>query len=181
MISPTQASWFAAYTRSRTEKVVARELEKQDINYYLPLYKTIRQWSDRKKKVEEPLIRSYIFVHITEKEYRKVLETPGVVNIVCFSGRPVPIPDWQITNLKVLLGAEVPFSTETQAFEAGEEVTITQGQLKGLRGTIIKVKGRHRLLISITALNYNVTIEIGPAFVEGVWERGSRKGAKARR
>src|SRR4030042_6761553 len=106
------SSWFAAYTRSRAEKAVARELEKQHINYYLPLYKTIRQWSDRKKKVEEPLIRSYIFVHITDKEYRKVLETSGVVNIVHFSGKPVSIPDWQIDNLKILMGAEVPLDNE---------------------------------------------------------------------
>jgi len=158
--------WFAAYTRSRAEKAVARELEKQQINYYLPLYKTIRQWSDRKKKVEEPLIRSYIFVHITHKEYRRVLETSGVVNIVHFSGQPVPIPDWQIDNLKILLGAEIPIDHETREFTAGEEVCITRGQLTGLRGTVIYVKGKHKLVISINALNYNVTVDIDPAFVE---------------
>src|SRR4030042_7161304 len=90
------SSWFAAYTRSRAEKAVARELEKQHINYYLPLYKTIRQWSDRKKKVELPLIRSYIFVRITRKEYTKVVETFGVVNIVCFSGKRGPLPGGRV-------------------------------------------------------------------------------------
>ena len=160
--------WFAAYTRSRAEKAVARELEKQQINYYLPLYKTIRQWSDRKKKVEEPLIRSYIFVHITTKEYRRVLETAGVVNIVHFSGQPVPIPDWQIENLKILMGAEVPLDTEIREFSAGEEVCIKHGQLAGLRGTVIHVQGRHKLVISINALSYNVTVDIDPGYVECV-------------
>jgi len=158
--------WFAAYTRSRAEKAVARELEKQHINHYLPLYKTIRQWSDRKKKVEEPLIRSYIFVHITDKEYRKVLETMGVVNIIHFSGKPVPIPDWQIENLKILMGAQIPIDHEMREFTAGEEVCIRYGPLAGLRGTVIHVQGKHKLVISINALNYNVTIDIDPGFVE---------------
>jgi len=77
MIDHKIPCWFAAYTRSRNEKKVAGELEEQHIEYYLPLIKTIRQWSDRKKKVEVPLINSYIFVRIIEKEYLKVLQTTG--------------------------------------------------------------------------------------------------------
>ena len=168
MIDPRTPQWFAAYTRSRAEKQVARELEKQGIEYYLPLYTTIRQWSDRKKKVEEPLIRSYIFVHIVEKEYLPVLQVPGVVTIVRFSGKPVPVPDWQIENLKILMGARVPVTQETREFEKGEEVCITRGALQGLRGTITRIHSQHKLVISINALNYNVTIDIDPGFVEGV-------------
>jgi transcriptional antiterminator RfaH len=170
MINAKIPSWYAVYTHSRTEKKVARELQKQNIDYYLPLYKTIRQWSDRKKKVEEPLIRSYIFVRITEKDYRTVLQTSGVVNIVSFSGKPVPIPDWQIENLKIVLGAEVPIAPGEREFTKDEEVRITRGALEGLRGQIIQVKGRHKLVISVNALNYNVTVDIDPGFVEGVGE-----------
>jgi len=164
----TKPSWYAAYTRSRAEKKVARELQKQGIQYYLPLYKTIKQWSDRKKKVEEPLIRSYIFVRIVEKEYLPVLITPGVVTIVHFSGKPVPIPDWQIDNLKIMLGAKVPVNSEIAALIKGREVRITRGSLEGLRGIIVHVKGRHKLVISVHALNYNMTIDIDPGFVEEV-------------
>ena len=168
MINAKIPSWYAVYTHSRAEKKVALELQKQDIEYYLPLYKTIRQWSDRKKKVEEPLIRSYIFVRIIVKEYTKVLQTSGVVSIVSFSGEPVPIPDWQIENLKIVLGAEVPITPGTREFSKDEEVRITLGSLEGLRGTIIQVKGRHKLVIRINALNFNVTVDIDPGFVEGV-------------
>jgi len=164
----SKPAWYAAYTKSRAEKKAARELKKQGIEHYLPLYTTIRQWSDRKKKVEEPLIRSYIFVHITGHAYRQVLQTPGVVNIVAFSGKPVPVPDWQILNLKILLGAEVPITTETREFEKGEEVKITQGNLAGLRGTVLQQKGHHKLAIRIDALNYNLTVDIDPGFVEAV-------------
>jgi transcriptional antiterminator RfaH len=166
MIDNKIPSWYAAYTRSRTEKKVARDLEEQQIEYYLPLIRTIRQWSDRKKKVEVPLINSYIFVRIVDKEYLKVLQTTGVVNIICFSGRPVPIPDWEIDNLKVMLGAEVPFTAEFSELEEGEEVIVRSGQLAGLKGTIAHIKGSHKLLIRISALSYNLVLDIDPRYVE---------------
>lgn len=162
----TRRVWYAAYTHSRAEKKVAEELSEAGIEHYLPLVLTIRQWSDRKKKVRVPLIRSYVFVHITRKEHMSVLLTPGVVKILHFCGKPVPIPDWQIRNLKILLGTEVPISTELQDFKKGKDVHITEGALKGLRGKILEVKGIHKLVISITALNYNLTIDIDPAFVK---------------
>jgi transcriptional antiterminator RfaH len=168
MINPTDKNWYAAYTHSRAEKKVARELAKQGIDHYLPLIKTLKQWSDRKKKVEEPLIRSYIFVHITEKEYRDVLHTAGVMNIVRFSGKPVPIPDWQIENLKILMGTSLPITVENRDFAPGEEVRITRGTLEGLRGIIQQIKGEHKLVISIHALHYHMTVNIDPAFVEPV-------------
>ena len=168
MIQPNNPQWFAAYTRSKAEKKVARELQKQGIEHYLPLVKTLKQWSDRKKKVEEPLIRSYIFVRITAKEYLPVLQTSGVVNIISFCGKPVPVPDWQITNLKILQGSELPVTHEEREFTAGEAVRITQGTLEGLRGIIVQIKGQQKLVISIQALNYNLSIDIDPAFVEKV-------------
>jgi len=168
MNNPTDMHWYAAYTHSRAEKKVARELEKQGIEHYLPLIKTLKQWTDRKKKVEEPLIRSYIFVHITEKEYRDVLHTTGVMTIVRFSGKPVAIPDWQIENLKILLGTSLPITVENHDFVAGEEVRITRGTLEGLRGIIQKLKGEHKLVISIHALHYHLTVDIDPSFVEPV-------------
>jgi transcriptional antiterminator RfaH len=162
--------WFAVYTRSRAEKKVALELKDQGIEHYLPLYKTLKQWSDRKKKVEEVLIRCYIFVRITSDEYIPVLKTPGVTAIVHFSGKPAPIPDWQIENLKIVLGAEVPITCSTREYKKGLEVLITRGSLRGLRGTILRIRGKNKLVISISALNYNMTIDIDPAFVE---EEGS--------
>ena len=168
MIRPTDRQWYAAYTHPRTEKKVARELGKQGIEHYLPLIKTLKQWSDRKKKVEEPLIRSYIFVHIAEKGYMDVLHTAGVMTIVRFSGKPVAIPDWQIENLKILLGTSLPITVENREFVAGEEVRITRGTLEGLRGVIQQIKGEHKLVISIHALHYHLTVDIDPAFVETV-------------
>ncbi len=163
----SRKKWYAAYTKSCKEKIAAQKLEDQDIEYYLPLYKTIRQWSDRKKKVEVPLISSYIFVHINEnKESLKVLQTTGIVSFVKFEGKPVPIPDWQIMNLKIAMGAEVPVQQSAVNYSEGEEVHITHGSLRGIRGTIMNIRGKHKLVLSISALNYQCTIDINPAFVE---------------
>jgi transcription antitermination factor NusG len=168
MKNPTDLHWYAAYTHSRAEKKVARELEKKGIDHYLPLIKTLKQWTDRKKKVEEPLIRSYIFVHIAEKDYRHTIHTPGIMTIIRFSGKPVPIPDWQIENLKILLGTSIPINVENHEFVAGEEVVISHGTLKGLRGVIQHIKGEHKMVISIHALKYHLVVSIDPAFVEAV-------------
>jgi transcription antitermination factor NusG len=168
MIKATDKHWYAVYTHSRAEKKVDRELDKQGIEHYLPLIKTIKQWTDRKKKVEVPLIRSYIFVRITEKEYMDVLHTAGIMTIVRFSGRPVAIPDWQIENLKILMGTALPITVENHDFVEGEEVRITRGTLEGLRGVIQQIKGEHKLVISIHALHYHLTVDINPAYVETV-------------
>jgi transcription antitermination factor NusG len=168
MINPTDKHWYAVYTHSRAEKKVDRELAKQGIEHYLPLIKTLKQWTDRKKKVEVPLIRSYIFVRIAEKEYMDVLHTAGVMTIVRFSGKPVAIPDWQIENLKILLGTALPVTVESHDFVEGEEVRITRGNLEGLRGAIQHIKGGHKLVISIHALHYHMTVDIDPVYVEAM-------------
>jgi transcription antitermination factor NusG len=97
-----------------------------------------------------------------------VLQTSGVVSIISFCGKPVPVPDWEITNLKIIQGTELPVTHEEREFTAGETVHITRGTLQGLRGIIVHIKGRQKLVISISALNYNLSIDIDPAFVEKV-------------
>ncbi len=165
-MNPNELHWYAAYTHSRAEKKVARELEKHGIDHYLPMVTTLKQWTDRKKKVEVPLIRSYIFVHIAENDYLDVLHTPGVMTLVRFSGKLVAIPDWQIGNLRILLGTSLPITVEEREFVRGEQVRITKGTLEGLRGVIQQIRGEHKLVISIDALHYHMTVDIDPAFVE---------------
>ena len=92
--------WFAIYVKSRNEKKVFKQLEDMGIESFLPLITRVKQWSDRKKKVEEPLFRSYIFVKISLKDYYTVLNIPGVVKFVCFEKNPVPVPENQIVAIK---------------------------------------------------------------------------------
>jgi transcriptional antiterminator RfaH len=166
MIDKKVQKWYAIYVRSRAEKRVAAELEENGIEAYLPLYKTLRQWSDRKKKVQIPLIRGYLFVHIKGREYFEVLKVGGVVSYVKFQGRPTSIPDWQIQNLRILLGSGEDFEFDVSDFGEGDFVHITAGVLKGLKGQIVKVRRKKKLLISLDALDYSFTVDIHPAMVE---------------
>ncbi len=166
MIDTKEKKWYAVYTKSRAEKKTALEIGDSGIEVYLPLQKTIRRWSDRKKKVEVPLIRSYIFVKIAGKDYYKVLNTNGVVSFVKFSGKPASIPEWQIQNLKILLGSGKSFKISMEDFHEGDLVTIKTGVLNGIKGRIAKIRGRNKLVISLDALEFSLTISIHPALVE---------------
>ena len=92
--------WFAIYVRSRTEKKVFKSLQDEGIESFLPLITRLKQWSDRKKKVEEPLFRSYLFVHINRKECAKVQKISGVVKFIKFENQAVTVPDNQILAIK---------------------------------------------------------------------------------
>ncbi len=152
--------WYALYVRSRTEKKVAIELEGADIDFYLPLEKRLRQWSDRKKWVEEPLFRSYIFVHITQREYYKVLQTRGVVKYISFEGKAVSVPPQQIDAIKIYLSEIDPVLNEDQIWEEGKEVEVMAGSLIGLKGVLIKANGKNRVKVEIEVVGSAIILNI---------------------
>jgi transcriptional antiterminator RfaH len=162
----SDTKWYAIYTKSRAEKKTASELAKRGLKVYLPLQKTIRSWSDRKKTVELPLIPSYLFIKINICSYFDVLNTKGVVKFVCFCGKPVPIPEWQIKNLKILLNSDERFEIILENFEIGERVFIDKGSLIGLRGILIEHRAKHNVLIRIDSIEKNILVNIHPAYLK---------------
>ncbi len=155
-----EKTWYALYVKSRTEKKVALELEGTDIEFYLPLEKRLKQWSDRKKWVEEPLFRSYIFVHIEPKEYYKVLQTRGAVKYVSFEGKAVPVPPQQIDAIKIYLSEKDPEINADQVWEVGKEVEVMAGKLTGLKGKLIKVNGKNRVKVEIEVVGSAIILNI---------------------
>jgi len=146
--------WYAVYTRSRTEKKVLAELEAKNIECFLPLQKKLRQWKDRKKWVEVPLISGYCFVRITRKDYDRVLQINNVVSYIIFGGKAAVIPDNQIEYLKQMLSQsdfEVEVSFEN--FTPGEEVEIIRTFLMGLRGELVNVHGKSRFIVRLNSIN----------------------------
>ena len=123
--------WFALYTKSRSEKKVNQELIYKGIESYLPLEKKLKVWSDRKKWIEEPFIRSYVFVKIEEKELHKALNTFGVVSVIKFEEKPAMIQEDHINIIKSILSSNEEYEISTEKFEPGEEVEVTHGSLKG--------------------------------------------------
>jgi transcription antitermination factor NusG len=156
-----QKFWYVIYTRSRAEKKVVTELELNNITCFLPLQKKLRQWSDRKKWVEVPLIPSYCFVHISRKEYDQVLQTNNVVCYVRFEGKAAIVPEDQINALKKMLKQfdfEVNVSQEN--FQPGKKVEVIEGPLIGLRGELIETRGKNKFIIRFTQINSIFTVEV---------------------
>ena len=153
-------TWYAVYVKSRTEKKVASEFEYLGIEHYLPLIKRLKQWSDRKKWVEEPLFRSYIFVRIEDKDYYNVLHVPGVVKYVTFERKAVPVPPQQIEAIHYFLNEKEPEFVEEENWTKGQKVEITSGSMSGLIGTLVEFKGRRRVSIEIEAIGKSILIQV---------------------
>jgi transcription antitermination factor NusG len=163
--------WFVLYTRSRAEKKVLNELELEGIEAYLPLQRKLRQWSDRKKWVEMPLISGYLFVHINLKEYEKVLKTFGVVGYVRFEGKAAVVPDHQIEYIKKMLhepGLNIEVSPQLP--DKGDQIIVIAGPLIGLRGKLVSLKGKKRVAIEIIQLNLSLLVEVQLSDIEKATE-----------
>ena len=140
-----EARWYAAYTKPRNEKKVYDRLVAAGIETYLPLQRRLKQWSDRKKMVEEPLFRSYIFVKILHKDYYNVLNVFGVVRYITFEGKAVPIPDNQINLIKQLLEQDFEVESVEETLEPGMMVEVKLGSLIGLIGELVEHKGKKKI------------------------------------
>lgn len=158
--------WYPVYTRSRAEKKAYDELNKKNITCYLPLKKTVKQWSDRKKIVEEPLINSYLFVYISTKEYAEVLMTNGISRFLYFSGKVASMPDQQIENLKLLLATDVELEVLEYDIKAGETVIIKAGPFKGMLAETVSIRNKQRLVLRLENMGVAIEINTSMAFVE---------------
>ena len=153
-------NWYAVYVKSRTEKKVAVEFEIDGVDFYLPLVKKLKQWSDRKKWVEEPLFRSYIFVNIEQVQYYDILQIQNVVKYVSFEGKAVPIREEQIEAVKYYLNEKDPENIDQQTWEKGQKVEIISGSMAGLQGELIEVKGKKKVKVEIEVVGKTLVIQI---------------------
>ncbi len=166
--------WFAAYTKARHEKVARDYLRKKRVKTFLPVIKKKSQWSDRKKEIEEPFIKGYIFIKIYKKNILYVLETYGIVNIVRIGENYTTIPDYQIEALKKALDKRINLTVETY-FSKGELVKVIGGPLKGKKGKIATVRGKSKLILNIDAIHSTWSTEINPAYVKKIKPPGGDK------
>lgn len=151
--------WFAFYTKSRQEFKAKTELDAKYIENYLPTITTIKKWSDRKKKVTEPVFRGYIFVFVNEKERLTAMQNGSIVRTICFEGKPAVIPDWQIENLRIML-SESPEVFITNKIEVGEKIKITSGPFDGVVGVVQEVDREKWLAISVELLNRSILVKL---------------------
>jgi len=167
-IKQTMPKWYAIYTNPRAEKLVHARLEEVGVEVFLPLQKTYRQWSDRKKLVIKPLLSSYVFVKVIQKEFPVVYKTPGVVKFVSFEGQPVSIPQNQIDNLRLLVNSDAEIEVTGEALSKGDNVTVISGSLIGLTGEMISIGGKKKVLVRIDKLEQNIIVTIPVTFLKKI-------------
>lgn len=160
----TQLPWFALQVRSRREKVAADHLEGKGYELFLPLYSCKRHWTDRIKEVEAPLFPGYLFCQFDPHNRLPILKTPWVIRVVGFNHSPIPVDLREIDAIRKLVTSGLP-SHPCSYLTIGDMVRITSGPLRGLKGILSKVKGNHRLVLSISLLQRSVAVEIDSALV----------------
>ena len=152
METGTPRHWHALYTRPRYEKRVADEIQRKGILSYLPLMHILKQWSDRKKWVDEPLFRGYVFIQGNSVERYRSLQTTGVVRMVEFQGRPAVVPEEEIDRIRRIL-REAECVEPCVTMNVGDRVSIVRGPLMGIEGRLIEIHGRSRLVVSVPSIN----------------------------
>jgi transcriptional antiterminator RfaH len=163
---PAEFRWYAAYTKSRSEKKAFEKLKGKGVEAYLPLRRSRHQWTDRLKWVEEPLIRSYIFIRTNESGYYDAINTPGLVCYVTFEGKAAPIPDRQIEMLKLLLKENAEMEISNERFEAGEKIIVISGTLVGMQGEMVEYRGKKKVLIRLGTTGTNILVTVNLDLIE---------------
>jgi transcriptional antiterminator RfaH len=152
--------WYAIYTRLNHEKAVESNLLEKNIEVFLPKRKTLHKWSDRKKWVEEPLFRPYVFVRVSNKEYYEVLQTTSVCNYICFEGKAASIPDNQIDLIRKVIDENLTYDIVNQNLEINQKVEVIAGPLTGLKAEVINKKNKNHIVIVLKELNCSLLVDI---------------------
>ncbi len=163
--------WYALYTKPRHEFKAEKDLLVAGLEYYLPKVTTLKQWSDRKKKVTEPLFRGYIFLYGNDAERYLALQSPAILSTVNWKGVPAHIPEWEIENLKMLL-SEKPEAFVGEKIEKGTRVKIIEGPFSGVEGIVFDNSRNERMLaVTIDFLNRSVSVRLSSKSVVKVKEK----------
>jgi transcriptional antiterminator RfaH len=158
--------WYPVYTHPRAEKKASQTLADKGIETYLPLRRQLKQWSDRKKWVEEPFIKSYLFVHIPEHAQTDVLMTRGIARFIYFGGKIAAMPDRQIADLKLLMMSPLELEITEENLLPGEKIIIKAGPLKGMTGEIISYRSQKQLALRLENLGCTIIIHVAASLID---------------
>ena len=155
------SNWYALYCKSRTEKKAAERLEKNGWEVYCPLKVEVRQWSDRKKKVEVPYFPSYIFARLEnyEKQASSILYDPSLVSFVFWQGRPAIISDKEMAEIKEFLEKFKGQKIVSESYKVGTKVTLGKGPFEGKEGVVKEVR-KNKIVLVIEAIACQLVVDI---------------------
>lgn len=157
--------WYALYTCANSERRVAEQLIKRGVEHFLPQYESLRQWKDRKVRLQLPLFPGYVFVHLALQNRLRVLQVPGVVHMVGFGGHATPLADEDVARVRACL--DHGFRAQPHPFlQVGRRVRVRSGPLAGLEGIIVRRKNAARFVISFALIQRSIAVELDGAEME---------------
>ncbi len=168
ILSDSINKWFAVKVKYKCEKLVCNRLLKQGIVAYVPLIKSTKQYSSKRKSIEKPIIHSFVFVQITKTEYIKVLETLHVFSFLMIGNELTCIPNYEMNLLKQVVGEFEDIVVEERNYFIGQRVEIIRGNLTGLQGFLVEEKNKNEFFIELPSLGLQMRIEINKAFLRPV-------------
>jgi transcription antitermination factor NusG len=161
------SGWYALYTRHQCEKVVSQALSAKGFDAFLPQYRAIHRWKDRRKELLLPLFPNYVFIRGGLDRMLNILTTPGVHSLVAWAGRPANIPQEEIDAVRRLVNSSLPI--EPHSFlKCGDWVRIKSGPLEGIQGVLVRKKSAFRLVLSVQMLAQSASVEVDINVVERV-------------
>ena len=167
MSQSKQTIWYALYTKPRSEKKVAERLRSKNCQVFAPMETKIKQWSDRKKKVEEPFFKSYVFVQFDEANKYEILNTPGVVAQVTWLGKPAKIQVEEIEAIRDFLDRYQGVKVENTEMRPGQKMRVKHGELEDSYGTVVR-QTKHRVVLEIEKLGMALYAEVPKSQVENI-------------
>jgi len=161
--------WHVLYVKSRTEKKVHESLLEMSIGSFLPLIKTVRKWSDRKKVVLQPLFPSYVFVNINSSlDFYKALSTNGACAYIRFGNQYARVREEEINSIKILVGADdiEGLVVDQQVPHVGETRTISYGPLCGLECEVLNINNTNKIIVRINSIQQSLTATIPSYYLQ---------------
>ncbi|MFV8393013.1 UpxY family transcription antiterminator [Flavobacterium sp. LB2P6] len=140
-------NWYVVYTKPKWEKKVAEQLRNSGIECYCPLITQVRQWSDRKKKVEVPLFNSYVFVQLPDSERNAVFQSVGVVRYLFWLGKPAVVRDEEINIIKKWMDPSAGNEVSVLSYKVGDSVQLDSGPFSTQKATVQEVTNTHYVLV----------------------------------
>jgi transcription antitermination factor NusG len=160
-----QMRWYAAHVCSRHEKQVLSQLQERRVTSFLPVYRSVRRWKDRRKELELVLFPGYVFVQIDLKDRLRVLQLPSVVRFVSFNGQPAPLGDNEIEVLSKGLASGIRAEPHPY-LKVGNRVRVVSGPLEGAEGILVRRKDKFRVVLSIDIIMRSVAVEVDEADIQ---------------
>jgi transcription antitermination factor NusG len=160
-------NWDAVYTVPQHEKSALKQLDMRGIESFLPTYETVRVWKNRQRmKLILPLFPTYLFAHINSRERAKVLQSPGVLQIVGNSREGVPLPDSEVEFLRSDFCRQriEPY----RDLVIGEKVRIKSGVMQGLQGTLMRKSNSLRFVLTLELINQHAAIQVDAEDLEPI-------------